>query len=204
MKIFVKYLLWAFLLTYTSLALAQPNPKMRAEKQSQRLAKELNMSAEQAKTVQAALETRMTKAAAATTKEEKKAAQQEFKATLKGTLSDEQWQKHQQLMEERKAQREQNKAEREAFKESLALTPEQEEQLDEAQAQRREQMQALKAEADKNQAQRKAIREDYEANLREILTPEQWEKWKANQADKKEKVKKENPGRGKGREKKDK
>jgi Spy/CpxP family protein refolding chaperone len=175
------------------------DPAERAKARTEKLKAELSLDDKQTVQVEAALLTKMTKMkeVRAKHKEDKTAMRnavkpinEEFRKNMQAILTPEQqakWKENKQ--EKRKEIRSEN------LKDELDLTDEQVEELDAALQARKEKAKALRAKHGENKKalgkEMKTVNEEFRAEVKEILSEEQYAKWEAMKTEKRE-----NAGKG--------
>lgn len=187
----------------------QKSPEEMAAMRAERMKTELALSDEQTTKVASAILVKMTKSKELRTKyaEDKEALKKEmrpvhqaFRTTMKEILTEEQFAKWQEnKKKERKNKSPEEKAEMRAahLKESLGLTDEQTAKVELALLTKMTKSMEIRAKYPENKdaakKELKPIHEQFEASMKEILTPEQFAKWKE--------MKKSHPKKGDKRKK---
>jgi periplasmic protein CpxP/Spy len=173
------------------------------EHQIENLKTELNLSEEQMKTVREAAQVRNQKMKAAREKKqenneevrnEMKQARSEFQDKVNSVLTPEQKAKWEEMKKEHKSPEERAKKRSQKYKTDLGLDEAQTQKMEAALVQKYAARQAAQ-EADDKAAMKKA-KQDYDAQVKQILSPEQYKKYEEMKEEKKQ-----GKGQGKGHQK---
>ncbi len=158
----------------------------RGTKQADKMKNELNLTDAQYQSIKAINERYATKIDAekaknAATKDAVKTLKDQRKAEVEKVLTKEQLAKWEAHKEERKEHKQEKRAERREFREELNLTPEQEakmKEINQAFAVKKKQIMDEKLTDEARKAKIKALKEERRTQVKAVLTPEQYEKFK--------------------------
>jgi Spy/CpxP family protein refolding chaperone len=214
-SIFVAFAALAFAFAFAANPLqAQKHQHHKAEKLEE-MQKELGLSEAQMEKIRAAAEVRDDKIRAARQKMrennqeprgEIKAARITFRSEVEALLTPEQKAKYEALKAEQKDPAKRAAKQAKKMKEQLNLSDEQTQKVEAAATTFHQKMQALNPDTEPDEdedeemsekrAERKALRQAFDAELKAIFTPEQYQKWQEHKAEKREQIKRKR-GRGK-------
>lgn len=177
------------------------NPEERAERQAKHFKKQFDLTDEQVAKVKEANLVRMNKVNALRgqkgKKTDMKAAITEFDTSLKGILTAEQLKKYEARKDEAPARHAENRTKR--LEKELGLTEEQVPQVHDALEKRAEKLMELQNSTEDKKGKKKQIIDEFEADMKTALQPNQFGKYQSMRAKNKGKAKEaKNKGKGKG------
>ena len=186
----------------------EQTPDERAEKQAKHFKKQFDLTDEQVAKVKEANLVRMNKIKALRGQKGKKndikAAITEFDASLKGILTAEQLKKYETRKDEAPARHAENRTQK--LEKELGLTEDQVPQVHDALEKRAENLMELKNSTEDKKGKKKQIIDEFEADMKAALKPDQFGKYQAmrakNKGKGKDKAKGRDKGKGKGKDKK--
>ncbi len=178
----------------------EQSPEERAEKQAKHFKKQFELTDEQVAKVKEANLVRINKINALRGQKGKrndlKAAITEYETSLKGILTAEQLKKYETKKEEAPARHAENRTKR--LEKELTLTEDQVPQVHEALETRAEKLMELQASTEDKKGKKKQIIDEFEADMKTALKPDQFAKYQAMRTKNKGKKGK---GKQKGKEK---